>query len=79
MKDNPLIHIDVVILAGGLGTRLREVIGETQKAIVNINNKAFLLRLLGYLYDQGFRRVVLALGYKSEQVIGELPIDVNRK
>ena len=61
--------IDLILLAGGLGTRLREFIGCKQKVIANIDGVPFVLLLLKYAYQQGFRRVILALGYHSEQVI----------
>jgi D-glycero-alpha-D-manno-heptose 1-phosphate guanylyltransferase len=60
---------DLILLTGGLGTRLREVIGENQKVIANVDGVPFLLLLLQYVYKQGFRRVVLALGYHADHVI----------
>ena len=69
MSNSQLSVYDVVILAGGLGTRLRSVIGEKQKVIAEVNKRPFLFSLLDALFVQGFRRVVLALGYQAQQVI----------
>ena len=40
---------DVVILAGGLGTRLKSVSGELPKPMVDISGQPFLYRLMTYL------------------------------
>ena len=65
---------DVVILSGGLGTRLRSVIGETQKVLTKVNNEEFILKQLKWLASQDIDRVVLALGYKADDV-KELIVD----
>ena len=63
------MNSEIIILAGGLGTRLREVIGENQKVIANVDGVPFLVLLLQHAYKQGFRRVILALGYHADHVI----------
>ena len=72
---------DLILLSGGLGTRLREVIGENQKVIANVDGVPFLVLLLQYAYKQGFRRVILALGYHADHVMqiiehSDLPEDL---
>lgn len=57
---------EAVILAGGLGTRLRSVVSELPKCLAPVNGKPFLSYILSYLQEQGVRRFVFALGYKSE-------------
>ena len=59
---------DFIILCGGLGTRLRSVVGESQKVMVAINDEPFLDLLIKYIRAQGGRRVILATGYKAEDV-----------
>ena len=61
---------EAIILAGGLGTRLRSVISETPKAMAPIGGRPFLAYLLQFLEASGMKRIVLALGYRSE-AIGE--------
>ena len=62
------IDADVIILAGGLGERLRHVVSDTQKVMAPIAGRPFLRYLLDGLIAQGARRFVLAVGYKSEQI-----------
>ena len=61
-------NIDVVILCGGLGTRLREEIGESQKAMALVDDRPFLDIILDHLKKQGFQRVILCTGYQSSHV-----------
>lgn len=63
-----LNKIDVLILCGGLGKRLREATGETPKVLAMIDRRPFLDILLEYLYHQGFRRVILCAGYKAAAI-----------
>lgn len=57
---------EAVILAGGLGTRLRSVIKDMPKPMVEICEKPFLSYVLNFLNKQGIKRVVLSVGYKWE-------------
>lgn len=63
-----LNHIDVAVLAGGLGTRIRGVLGDTPKVLAPIAGRAFLGHLLDYLAQFGTRRVVLCLGHLADRV-----------
>ena len=58
--------IDVVILCGGLGKRLRSVMVDCPKAMVKIDGHPFLDILIGYLAQCGFQRFILCSGYKRE-------------
>lgn len=59
--------MDAVVLAGGLGTRLRTVLSDgTPKPMAPIGGKPFLELLLNRLAESGFSRVVLSVGYKYE-------------
>ncbi len=66
--DSLLKNIDVLILCGGLGKRLRSVVGETQKVMASVDDRPFLDLLLQYLANQGFRRIILLTGYQGEIV-----------
>jgi NDP-sugar pyrophosphorylase family protein len=61
--------ITAVVLAGGLGSRLRPAIGESQKVIARVSGRPFLLLILEQLSLAGIRRAVLCVGYKAETVI----------
>ncbi|HPB67948.1 MAG TPA: sugar phosphate nucleotidyltransferase, partial [Candidatus Omnitrophota bacterium] len=60
--------IDAVVLAGGLGTRLRSEIGLTQKTMAAIGDRPFLFLILALLRRQGFRRIILCTGYQAQAV-----------
>lgn len=69
MVSAPLLkNIDVVILCGGLGKRLRPQVGSNQKVMALIDGRPFLDLVLQYLAAQGFKRIILATGYKGEVV-----------
>ena len=65
MKKN----LPCLILAGGLGTRLRSVLGEEfPKALASIKGQPFLSWLLQCLSQQGFTEVVLSVGYGRDRI-----------
>ncbi|MBB1635741.1 nucleotidyltransferase family protein [Cupriavidus sp. UME77] len=57
-----------LILAGGLGTRLRSVLGDLPKPMADVAGKPFLWWLLKQLENQGLRDAYLSVGYRHEQV-----------
>ena len=62
--------IDSIILAGGLGTRLRGVVPELPKALAPVNNKPFLDIILSALNKcEYIEKVVIAVGYMADKVI----------
>lgn len=58
--------IPVVILAGGLGTRLREETEKVPKPMVRVGDQPMLWHIMKLYGHYGFRRFVVCLGYKSE-------------
>lgn len=60
--------IDVFILAGGLGKRLRAISRNKPKPMVEIGDKPFLDLILDYMADFGFRRFILGTGYKADVI-----------
>ncbi len=64
----PLASTTAVILAGGLGTRLRSVVADRPKVLAEIWGKPFLAYLLEQVASAGVRHVVLCVGYASEQI-----------
>ena len=61
--------MEAVILAGGLGTRLRGVIGEIPKCLAPVDGKPFLQYQLEWLARFDFTHVVLSVGYLREQIV----------
>lgn len=59
---------EAIVLAGGLGTRLRSEIGEFPKPLAPINNEPFLTFVFKYLQKNGINKVVLSVGYKWELI-----------
>src|SRR5579871_3506533 len=60
---------EAIILAGGLGTRLRSVISELPKCMAPVGEKPFLHYVLHYLQKQGVNKFIFSVGYKSEVII----------
>lgn len=58
----------VVLLAGGLGTRIMEETRLRPKPMVEIGGKPILRHIMQSYADQGFSEFVVALGYKGEVV-----------
>ncbi len=61
-------NIDVVLLCGGLGTRLKRIIQDRPKPMAEINRRPFLDILIDYAFGYGFRRFILCTGYKGDVV-----------
>jgi D-glycero-alpha-D-manno-heptose 1-phosphate guanylyltransferase len=59
---------EAIILAGGMGTRLRGVIQDGPKSMAPINGRPFLEYLLDYLDRWGLNRVIFSVGYKKELI-----------
>jgi len=60
--------MQMAILAGGLGTRLRPLTSEVPKALIPIGGKPFLHHQIELLKRQGIRDIVLCVGHLAEQV-----------
>ena len=68
MPATCLQNIDVVILAGGFGTRLRSVLSDRPKVLAPINGVPFLKCYLEWLRGFGARRIILSLGHLAGMV-----------
>lgn len=61
--------MDVVILAGGLGTRMGEMTKDIPKPLVKVGGKPILEHSFELLCKKGIREVYLLVGYKKEMII----------
>jgi D-glycero-alpha-D-manno-heptose 1-phosphate guanylyltransferase len=57
-----------VLLAGGLGTRLKSVVSDRSKVVATVNGRPFLHFLLDQLAATGIRRVILCTGHLALNV-----------
>jgi glucose-1-phosphate cytidylyltransferase len=64
-RDTPLERMPVVILAGGLGTRMKEETERIPKPLVGIGDRPILWHVMKLYGHHGARRFVLCLGFKS--------------
>lgn len=60
--------MQMVILAGGLGTRLRPLTQTVPKCLVPVNGKPFLEHQLSLIRSRGIRDIVLCVGHLGEAV-----------
>ena len=58
----------VVILCGGMGTRLKEETNYRPKPMVNIGSRPILWHIMKIYAHYGFKQFVLSLGYKGEMI-----------
>lgn len=58
-----------IILAGGMGTRLKSIISDLPKPMAPIMNVPFLTYQLNYLKHFGIKKVIFSVGYLSEKII----------
>lgn len=66
---SPLNDIDVIVLAGGKGSRLRAVLRDRPKPMALINGKPFLEWQLLWLQSRGIKKTVLSIGHMADQVV----------
>jgi D-glycero-alpha-D-manno-heptose 1-phosphate guanylyltransferase len=60
--------VEVVILAGGKGTRLSEIVSDVAKPMAPVNGKPFLYYLFKWLKQYPVEKVILSTGYLSESI-----------
>jgi D-glycero-alpha-D-manno-heptose 1-phosphate guanylyltransferase len=70
LQDAALAGVTALILAGGLGTRLRSVVADRPKVLAEVDGVPFVFHLLRQLATAGVKHVVLAIGHRGEQVAG---------
>jgi D-glycero-alpha-D-manno-heptose 1-phosphate guanylyltransferase len=61
--------LEAMVLAGGLGSRIKAVVPDLPKSMADIKGAPFLQLLLDELIKKNFKRVVLAVGYKHQVIM----------
>ncbi len=59
---------EAIILAGGLGTRLRTVVSDLPKCMAPVAGRPFLFYVINFLQSQGVEKFIFSLGYKHEAI-----------
>lgn len=59
---------EAIILAGGLGTRLKEAVPDLPKCMAPVNGRPFLFYVINYLRSQGIEKFIFSLGYMHEVI-----------
>lgn len=67
--------LDVLVIAGGLGSRIGSVLGDIPKLLAPISGRPYLACLLDWLRQFGAARIVLGLGYQAQAVIDFLNLN----
>jgi len=67
--SDALANTDVVVLAGGLGTRIEPVLGDVPKLLAPIGARTYLDILLDWLQRFGASRVILSLGHQAGRIV----------
>jgi D-glycero-alpha-D-manno-heptose 1-phosphate guanylyltransferase len=60
---------EAIILAGGLGTRLRDAVPDLPKCMAPVNGRPFISFVVRYLEQQGIKHFIFALGHRSDVFI----------
>ena len=60
---------EVIILAGGFGTRLKSVVNDKPKCLAEVNGKPFISYLIDSLLKYNYNRFVFSLGYLKDNII----------
>jgi D-glycero-alpha-D-manno-heptose 1-phosphate guanylyltransferase len=60
---------EAIILAGGMGTRLRKVISDVPKPMAPVNGKPFLSYVFLWLKRYNIGKVIVSAGYKSDAIV----------
>ncbi len=59
---------EAIILAGGLGTRLRDTVPDLPKCMAPVAGRPFLFYVINYLRSQSIERFIFSLGHKHEVI-----------
>ena len=70
---------EAIVLAGGLGTRLREAVPGLPKCMAPVNERPFIEYVIRHLQSQGIHRFIFSLGYRSEAFTGFLAEILSRE
>ena len=64
-----VINNTIVIMAGGLGKRLRPMTNTIPKPLLKVGNKPIIRRITDKFSNEGFHQFIISLGYLSEKFL----------
>ena len=64
-KYSSLHDIDLVILAGGKGSRIKKLLGKYPKPMLRFNEKHFIQYILNNKSKYNFKRIIILCGFRS--------------
>jgi NDP-sugar pyrophosphorylase family protein len=64
--------IEVLVLAGGLATRLRPYTNSIPKSLIDVAGRPFIYHQLDFLLGQGVKRVIFCLGYFGDMIESQI-------
>src|ERR1700753_2698946 len=64
----PGFAAEAIVLAGGLGTRLRDAVPDVPKCMAPVAGRPFLFHVINYLRSEGIERFIFSLGYRHEVI-----------
>jgi len=64
--------VNIIIMAGGKGTRLKPLTDNTHKSLIPVGGKPIIRHLIDHLTVSGFREMHISVGHLAEQLTGYL-------
>ena len=64
--------MQAIILAAGVGSRIKKFSQKKHKSLIKIANKSLLTRMVDYLIDINIKDILIVTGHKSEQIKSEI-------
>jgi dTDP-glucose pyrophosphorylase len=71
-KQNSLLPLDCIVMAGGEGQRLRPLTEKTPKPLLKIGDKPIIEHVLDRLSQNGIRQIVISVNYLGQQISDHL-------
>jgi len=69
LNDLQLQDTPVLLMAGGLGSRLYPITKDTPKPMIKLGSKPILHEIVQSFVSQGFTNIILSVNYKKKQII----------
>lgn len=69
-----MVPKEIIILAGGKGSRLKSVIGHLPKSMALVNGRPFIDYVILYYLAQGFQQFIISLGQGQEQLSAHIQL-----